>query len=152
VEGGGAVGAGEPADGDEGAGTRVHLAAGHGKATLPCLACPNTKLPLPTRPLRAAIRSGTHGGVRPEPQPRARRRDHAGRAGGSREERRSAGQGSVAGLARLRGGPSPLPSSVGLLVGWLAGSARYASSFWLAAAPRRAGVVPLLRCRGRINQ
>jgi len=120
VEGGGAVGAGEPADGDEGAGTRVHLAAGHGKATLPCLACPNTKLPLPTRPLRAAIRSGTHGGVRPEPQPQARRRDHAGRAGGSRDGWRGAAERGRAARPDWLGFAASLVV-LRWLVGWLAG-------------------------------
>jgi hypothetical protein len=143
VEGGGAVGAGEPADGDEGAGARVHLAAE--TATLPWPPALNSLPALPpTRPLRAAIRAGTHGACGRSP--------NRGRGGeitpGGRADPETAGEERRSGGRAARpdwlGFAAGLASSVRWLVGWLAGSATLRLSGW----PQ----VLLLRCRWRINQ
>jgi hypothetical protein len=102
---GGAVGAGEPSDRDEGAGVRVHVYLGRG-----------TALP-PSRYLRATRRDPRVGGG-----PWAGRSTNLGggiaRADPRRQERQkgSGGGGRGAGLARIRGGVfRPL---VRLLVGF----------------------------------
>lgn len=64
MEGGGAVGAGEPADSDEGAGAPVHLAG----VTATLLWPPPLNLAFVPRslPLSEPLRAGIHGGVQPE--------------------------------------------------------------------------------------